>query len=223
MDTILIHVNPAIDWQNRYAEALKKGFALLGKEATVTHNPKDKGFFNILLGPNWAADYHFFGLMLDRAYWGDPNAVAVHWYRNGQKVFHWHGRAGRYHPELKPLKTGKRSVLFQDYKTHFKPAFTVDTVRFHPSEYPSKETLSECLERHEVAYGGKSTVLVDAAINGLFVKSLVENSPVEIISGFLIPDRVNWIKSLSWHNWTIDEIARGELWNYFYHGFIKSL
>lgn len=211
----VVHVNPSLDWQHKYGAAISDSLNNVGYESRVSHNPQDSEHLTVLLGPHWARSHHGHHrcLYIDRAYWGDPDAVAVHWMVGGEKVFDWSGRNGRSAPTLKPLKTGDATVVLCDYNKLFH--LPGATIRHHPGNHKLSETLSDCLARHHIAVGGRSTAMVDAAIQGLRVITNDHNSPVHPLSFQVNPDREHWIKSLSWHNWTFEEIKSGELWKHF--------
>lgn len=211
----VVHVNPSLSWQQRYGVAITSSLVDFGVEARTTHNPEESADLTVILGPHWAKHHHGHHrcLYIDRAYWGDPDAVSVHWMEHGEKEFDWSGNEGRPHPSLFPLKSGERTVVLCDYNKLFE--LPGATIRQHPSNHPPSETLSECFVRHEIAVGGRSTALVDAAIAGLRVISNDPYSPVKPLSFAIDPDREHWIKSLSWHNWTFEEIKSGELWPHF--------
>lgn len=211
----VIHVNPAIDWQRKYADALAHGLDERSVKPVITHKKTLRGDITIILGPHWCLDDHRHHrcLYIDRAYWGDPDAVSVHWIEGGEKVFDWSGKEGRWCPELQPMKWGSRTVALWDYgRPIYHPGATP---RPHPSGMPQAESLESVLSRHEIAVGGRSTALVDAAIAGLRVITDDRYSPVFPISFKADPDREHWIRSLSWHNWSLIEIEQGELWNHF--------
>jgi len=209
---VLIHANPRISWQVSYSKAFLNGLNAQAIDASITHNPKAKDEHMVVLGPHWAKKHHPDCLYVDRAYWGDPHAVSIHQLRDGEKVFDWSNKPQRARPVLKPMKRGHRTLALCDFGQYL----DIDgaTIRRHPSEHKSKESLQSCLNRHDVAIGGKSTALVDAAINGLVVKTLSDNSPVSFISGQQNPDRAHWINCLAWHNWTLKEINEGMIWHW---------
>ena len=210
----IVHCNPSIAWQVSYSKAFKAGLDSVGIFTTISSDKVSTSDITIILGPHWCKDLHPGRcIYIDRAYWGDPEAVSVHWIENGEKVYDWTPRSGRYHPELKQAKTGTRTIVLCDYGKNYE--YKEASKRKHPTEERSSETLSECLGRHDIAVGGKSTALVDAAIQGLKVISLEPNSPVSPLSDQFNPDRESWVKALSWHNWTFNEIHDGELWDHF--------
>jgi len=202
-----IHVNQGLPHQVSFAEALAKGFRRHGLNPVITSNPNQKADWHVCIGP-WYAKRHWPEcLYIDRAYWGDPESVSVHWLKDGEKIRqNWSG--SRSHPELKPIKTGSRTVYLCDYKD--RPAGIYDTVRLHPSEKAGQESLSDCLKAHDIAVGRRTTALVQAHIEGLKVRTDDLYSPV-----WGITDRVQWITNLAWHNWSRDEIEKGEMWSRF--------
>lgn len=208
----VIHTNPSIHWQVKYSKALISGLESQGITARISHKQTDKADLTIVLGPHWCAEHHSDCLYLDRAFWGDPEAVSIHWVVNHQKVYDWTPREGRTYPEPKPMKSGDRTLVLCDYRKDYQ---VNGTKRKHPTESRSNEPLNVALSAHDQAYGGRSTALVDAAINGLKVTTLEKNTPVDPISGQDNPDRERWLKALSWHNWTFEEIKKGDLWPHF--------
>jgi hypothetical protein len=201
----VIHCNSSLAHQVKIAQALRDGFTLNGQPSRIVNTPHGDGDFHVVMGP-WFAKYSDC-LYIDRAYWGDPECVSVHWMRGGEKVRpEWESK--RPHPELKPMKSGDRTVYLCDYRQ--KPSANYHNVRYHPAERPSRYTLTECLERHDVAVGRRTTALVEAHINGLKVITDDPHSPV-----YGITDRERWINNLAWHNWSLREIAEGEMWTHF--------
>lgn len=208
----VVHANPSIEWQRRYGAAVVDGLKRCGHGARLTGTPTDADELVVVLGPHWAFQFHAHRrcIYIDRAYWGDPDAVSIHWLSCGEKVFDWSRTESRNHPELAPLKQGGRTVVLCDFGRFFD--LPQATIRQHPADMAPGESLSACLARHEIAVGGRSTALVDAAIAGLRVVTNDKHSPVRPISFQAEPDRERWISALAWHNWTIDEIERGEPW-----------
>lgn len=202
-----IHVNPAQPHQVTYGRVLAEGFKRHGISAIITFDIYQKADLHVCIGPwyaleQWKNDHT---LYIDRAYWNDPLCVSVHWLWKGEKHRFKEMPEGRDHPELQPMKTGDRTIYLCDYGD--KPVGTYDTVRYHPSSRAPKESLSDALNRHDIAVGKRTTALVDAHIQGLEVKTRDIHSPV-----YGITDRKQWICDLSWHNWSSEEITRGEMW-----------
>ena len=207
----VVHAHPGLKHQVIYGEALVKGLRRHGIQAEVVRNANAEADIHVMMGPWFAFKqwrYHPRALYLDRAYWGDPKCVSVHWLRHGEKVFTHLGRH-RHHPDTKPYKSGDRVIVLADYDTtpdYDGPA----TVRQHPARHKEAETLKHALERHDVAIGGRTTALVDAALMGLKVITDDMHSPVWPISGQVnYVARALWLEDLAWHNWSLDEIENG--------------
>jgi hypothetical protein len=108
----------------------------------------------------------------------------------------------RPHQVLQRIKNGNRRVYLCDYKAE--PEGRYDTVRYHPADRSSTESLADILNTHDIATGKRTTALVDAAIAGLRVETTDPHSPV-----YGLVDRGQWIMDLAWHNWSLDEIGKG--------------
>lgn len=203
---VAIHTNLSLKHQVQIAEALKRGFQRHGVESVITPDKEAAADIHICLGPWYALERWKYGntLYIDRAYWGDPECVSLHWLVEGEKA-RFKGMPERQHPELQPMKEGERRVYLCDYGCS--PLGKYHTVRFHPSDRPSRYTLEECLDTHHIAMGRRTTALVTAHIAGLRVETDDPHSPV-----YGATDRVQWVNDLAWHNWALDEIAAGEAW-----------
>lgn len=199
-----IHCNRGLARQVDWAKALKAGFAVHGIKAEISDRPDTAAEVHVVLGPWFAYKQWRYSntLMLDRAYWGDPDCAALHWLRDGEKVF-LRDMPYRRHPKLKKEKTGDRRLYLCDYKQG--PEGKYDTVRYHPAENSGQGSLMDALQAHDIAIGKRSTALVDAAIHGLRVETIDPYSPV-----YGLTDRKRWIVDLAWHNWSRNEIASGE-------------
>ena len=194
----VIHANGGLKHQVRVAKALQKGTGW-----DISCYPDTQADLHVVIGPWFALDQWRDAntLYLDRAYWGDPNCVSVHWLKGGEKV-RTRNRAFREHPPLKPMKTGDRRVYLCDYGG--KPEGLYHSVRWHPAQRKPKTTLQQDLDAHDIAIGCRTTALVDAAIQGLGVETSDPHSPV-----YGLVDREQWIRDLAWHNWHTDELASG--------------
>ncbi len=202
-----IHTNTGLAHQVRIARALVDGFAAHGINAEITGRDSEADL-HVCMGPWFALDLWRFDaltLYIDRAYWGDPDSVSVHWLQSGEKVF-TRCDIPRAHPELKPYRFSEKSIFLCDYNQQ--PVGVYDAVRYHPAN-GQRGSLAESLEGFGVAAGGRTTALVDAAILGLKVVTFDEHSPLWPISGRR-EGREKWINNLAWHNWSLDELAEGE-------------
>lgn len=199
----VIHINRHLGHQVKHGQVLQAGFRRHGIRAEVSFHADTPADVHVVSGPHFAYPRwrHATTLMLDRAYWGDPECVSLHWLEDGEKVF-LRDMPKRAHPRLKPLKAGDRSIYLCDYRE--RPDRVYDTVRLHPAEEVPAESLEDALKAHQVAVGRRSTALVTAAIDGLRVEVLDQRSPA-----YMPGTRKKWINDLAWHNWSLDEIASG--------------
>lgn len=203
---VAIHTNLSLDHQVRIAVTLREGFRKHGIEAEVTADKFKGADLHICLGP-WYALKHWKDdrtLYIDRAYWDDPQCISIHWLSEGEKV-RLRGMPERPHPELRSMKDGDRRVYLCDYGQS--PLGAYHSVRYHPADKPSRYTLEECLQTHDIAAGRRTTALVTAHIEGLQVETDDPHSPV-----YGITNREQWIRDLAWHNWSLHEIEEGRAW-----------
>lgn len=227
---IAIHTNPGLRHQVDAAAAVKAGFARHGLSAEVTADRLALADIHVCLGPWYALKPHIGHRVfyLDRAFWDDPGSVSLAWLdAEGNKVFRW-GRGGkRPHPRLEAPKGGKTSaVVLCDYgmngeqeRDMARPLFDSVSIRRHPSQSPSGESLEDCFAAHQVAIGRHTSALVSAAIAGLAVVDREPHAPVAPIAGLCCrdlrhPDREGWINDLAFHNWTLGEIESGDAWHH---------
>ena len=200
----VIHCNRGLAHQVELAQQLKAGFNAKGLPCSISNKANTPADTHVVLGPWFALDEWRYAntLMIDRAYWGDPDCVSIHWLKDGEKVF-LRDMPKRAHPRLKKPKTGNRRIYLCDFRQQ--PEGHYDTVRYHPAEKKPQGSLKDALKAHDVAIGRRSTALVDAVIHGLRVETDDLHSPV-----YGITDRRRWINDLSWHNWSRAEILSGE-------------
>ena len=205
-ESTVIHYNPRLAQQVRYAKAFQAGFSSLGDSVVITDNINQPGNTHVTLGPWYAKkrwEGHSSHLHLDRAYWGDPDCVSLHWLDSGLKRFVFNNTTKRPYPRLKKQKTGSRSIYLAGYAEHVDQP--VDKIRRHPSEQRPTMDLEAELSEFDVAYGSNSTALVAALVQGLHVVTRSQNSPV-----YGITNRKQRMNDLAHHNWSFDEIQSGE-------------
>ncbi len=136
--------------------------------------------------------------MIDRCFYrGDPDHISVGWMGQGGHQDIKEG-SGRSLPEITP-KTGDKSIFLADYNGKIGKA---DTIRLHPENAPSQESLRGAIGRHGIARGYSTTALATAALMGLKIECLD--------SGYLMAK--NWQKLLPYADWHKSEIESGELW-----------
>lgn len=225
---VIIHTNQALENQSVCADALKAGFDRLGVTCEVTADKTKKGDIQLIQGP-WYCYKEWIGkpnvLWLNRCYYGCHKTVlSIGWLNaDGSRDFknkdmpEGKGKL----PELKAKKTGRHSaVVFGDYGRDPLPDYNYarrkyDAVYFRPHPQDAKSLgltlrcdLHTIFDMADVAVGHSSTVLVDAEINGLHVDS---TDPLHVVHH---TDREQWLKDLSWTQWSLEEIRRGDFWSH---------
>lgn len=207
----IIHCNLNLQHQIKYAQAVKNGFRRHGIEASIGKTNQD-GDTHVIIGNWFAPQWKGINgtLMLDRAYWKDPDYVSVHWIYRKEKQFE-RINDFREHPEPAPYKTGDRKIYLCDYGDKIK-SMSGMSIRWHPAQVPIQKPLIESLNEHDIAIGKRTTALVNAAIAGLEVVSDDEYSPIFPISGLRDPiAREYLLNDLAWHNWSYEEIESGAM------------
>lgn len=205
---VSIHTNRSLEHQVRVANSLNDGFKRLGYDSQVTDRATDDSDIHVVIGPHYAKqqNLHKKTILVDRAFWGDPDYISLAWMKpDGGRIYLTGCPDDRPKPELKPMKKGRRKLLLLDYGGS--AGVTADEVRRHPSEQKPTEPLSCALDRNDIAMGHLTTALVDAAIHGLYTIALSANSPVKGIEHF---GRKQWLNDLSYMNWNDAELRSGE-------------
>jgi len=217
---VVVHTSP-LPHQKEFAGYLERGFKRHGLSVEVTADIHAEGDIHVIQGPHYAYST-WIGkprvLFLDRCFYGDSKKdVSLGWLRpDGSRDFMNHAMPepnGRL-PELKPEKTGDKTIVFADYGKRNRAvtaAITHDTehIRLHPAEGRDHGPLEAVWRDFDVAVGGSSTVLVEAAINGLRV---ISYDPRHVCQN--IADRRQWVTDLSWAQWHYDQIANGRFWEH---------
>jgi hypothetical protein len=227
---IAIHINRNIENQVAFGTALAEGFRQHGVDHNLTTSKTAPGDTHVIIGPWYAFEAfknHDNVLYFDRACWDHPNYTSINWMSHGIKHWNWNiDRLARYHPPIRPWKNGNKLLVLCDYGDDGKqmaykanPHYEEITVRRHPSNRDaSRNSLSQDLDQHDIAFGGRSTALVTAAIDGLRVLSYDKTSPVAPIAGRVayinVKDRSQWLRDLSWHNWNLNEVRTGAAWEH---------
>ena len=200
----------------KIGDAIKSGFAAHGKKSEISHDPNTQADMHVVLGPWFALNqwkYHQNVLYIDRAYWGDPGCISIHWLSEGEKV-RTSNNEYRWHPDTKPYKHGHRKIYLLDYDEKWGHQATDGDVRYHPAQSTPKRTLEEDLRTHDIAVGRRTTALVDACIHGLMVLTNDPHSPVYPVSGSVsYIKRAELLVNLAWHNWSLKEIECGAMWD----------
>lgn len=229
MVSVVIVSNPHLANQIESAEWLRKGFSQHGIDAEVTADTNKGADVHVIQGPHYAYG-EWCGkpnvLFLNRCFLGHPRwDVSIGWLNaDGSRDFRWKDEPKGETPELKPMKQHRDcAVVFGDYGID--PTEMVLNTRnkygrtyYHPHPAGKKEspalspdwTLEQIWEIADVAVGGSSTVLVEAAIQGLHVEAY---DPLHVVQG-CEDDRQRWLNRLSWADWNATEIMAGTFWDH---------
>ena len=222
----VIHCNPGLAHQINHAECFTAGFQRHGQACEISSRPDAEADIHVVLGPHYALKHwinHPRCIWLDRAYWGDPECVTVGWAAGGGRRFPLED-GHRPAPELQPWREGRNAIVLADYGDKgdsmvalARPHVDRLELRRHPAE-GGTGTLSGALRDFHIAIGKRSTALVEAAICGLSIVCLDPTSAVLPVASTSIkdivkPDRREWLRRLSWANWSADEIRTGDLWD----------
>lgn len=209
---IAIHSNPAMPHQQAYAHYFRQGFIKHGITAEVTASPTQGADIHVVLGPHYAKDQwigHPRVILLDRAYYHDEKVshvrsmdwVSIGWMRaDGGR--HYFERDSRDKPIIENHPQGQGTIFLRD---HGGPMGRADTIRFHPAERPSTESLQQALLRHRIAIGHQTSALVKAGLMGLTIDCRDKRN---------IMFEKNWLQLLPWAEWNYQDIQSGELWSH---------
>jgi len=227
---VVIHTNLHLPNQVECADVLKAGFNTHGITAHVTGSKTQAGDIHVIQGP-WYCYSEWVGkpnvLWLNRCFYGCAKSIiSLGWlkpdgsrdFRNQEKT-----ECKGTLPALQPIKERRRcAVVFADYGRDMSEELALarrayDSVWFrpHPADaqitpyLPLRGDLEAIWGLADVAVGHSSTVLVDAMINGLHV---ISTDPLHVTQH--VTDRDDWLTKLSWAQWSLDEIRRGEFWEH---------
>jgi len=229
-----MHFNPKLQHQLDHAKA----FASSGFE--ITTDPKQEADIHVVSGPYYAKPYwlnHPRVLEIDRAYWGDPDYISIGW-RNpdGTRRFAT-GDADRTTPEMRDWKApwpqfGELSCLILadygqdvgDIAAQAKERFVQVEVRHHPADIQRGKfdniPLDMQVTWYDCVIGTSGTAIFEAIIRGIPTICLDPKNPCAPVCADSIDapmfrgDRSDWLKSMAYKQWSLDEIASGEAWAY---------
>jgi len=228
MVSVVMHYNPGLPHQVRHAEA----FEAAGVKATPS--PDGEADVHIVSGPYFALpkwNGHSNLIMIDRAFYGDPEYIQMFWLSPDGSKAHATGTEPRPKPELQPWKKWNvgecRALVLPDFRqdvtdlvAQIKDRFDSVTVRRHPAESGLKSgeqpevSLASQLAEHQVCIGHSSTALFEAIIAGLPVvctdtKNVVSEVSQTDVEGLLLrPDRATWLHRVSWMQWNHEEFGQ---------------
>lgn len=230
MVSVVIHSNPHLPNQIESAGWLKQGFDRHGLDCEITADKHAPGDIHVIQGP-WYAYQEWISkpdnvLWLNRCFFGSGRFdLSIGWLRpDGTRDFRHTDKSepNGVLPELRPLKPQQQSaVVFGDYGREVQARhWLVDAretyapvyMKYHPASsetYNFTLKLEEAWQRCDVAIGGQSTVLVEAAIQGLHVFS---HDPDHVVQG--MTDRQDWLTKLSWCQWSSEQLINGDFWDH---------
>ena len=228
MHKILFHYNAGLQHQCQHAHAFIKG----NKDVIVTDQVGGEADIHIISGPHFAYNEwkdHPRVLMIDRAYWGDPDSVSIGWLQpDGTRKFAT-GTGQRPHPMPEPWKVRESSCLvLADYgqnvsETEHKARmrFTSVNTRLHPADSKDRHvtTLQTQLRLHDVAIGHAGTSVFEAVMQGVPTICTDKNNvcmPVcapTTSSVLYRGSRTKWLRDMSYKQFTLAEIADGTAWD----------
>lgn len=215
----LIHYNPTLKHQHDHALA----FELAGFQATA--KPTGDADVHVISGPHFAYR-HWVGkprvLMIDRAWWGDPECVSIGWLQpDGSRVYA-RGKEPRPHPTPQPWKTREQCALvLTDYGQDVsaivsaaKARFHYVRVRRHPADECQQMPLQSHLALSDVAIGTSGSALFEAVVTGvpsicLDPRNVCAPMCADSLDAELIrPDRAGWLHEMSYRQFRLNEIPQ---------------
>lgn len=223
MVSTLLHYNPKLPHQVRHAKA----FARAGVPGAPS--PEGDADVHIVSGPHFALERwrgHSNLILLDRAFYGDPEYVCLGWLNpDGSRTFAY-GSEARYRPGMMPWKRREDSALIladfnqkvDEIRLAALQRFGYVRVRRHPAEkrpkFSAQVSLAADLALSDVCIGCSSTALFEAVVLGVPVICLDPSNPVAEVSAGSIEaplyrgDREAWLHRISYMQWNHDEFGR---------------
>lgn len=224
----VMHYNATLQHQVLHAVA----FAASGFDTTT--DPSYPAHTHVISGPHYAYQQqkrHSRVLMLDRAWWGDPDCVSLGWLQHDGTRRFATGDAPRPKPELEPWKTREcTAIILVDYgqdperieqiRSDAAQRFTSVKVRWHPASVKNKHpiALDYDLRLADVAIATSGTSVFHALRLGLPSICLDPKNvcaPVcsaSIDAELIRPDRSQWLHEMSYKQFNMAEIAAGTAW-----------
>ena len=219
----LVHYNCNMPHQIDHANAFKAcGF-------DTTPSPwVEGGDFHVISGPHFAYEQwkDSTPLMIDRAFWDDPNSVQIFWLMPDGTRRYAIGTEPRPVPEMEPWRYGESSALIlADYQQDTTAIEVVVNARFdsvrirrHPSEQKSGDPLQEVMDSVDVVIGHSSTALFESVKMGKPTICTDPQNPIAPVCSSWVNgelyrgDRTAWLHDMSYKQFTIAEISDGAAW-----------
>lgn len=222
-----MYYNPHLAHQVQHAEAFKRS----GFQVTHALNQPASDVC-VISGPHYAYNvmkHHPRTLMIDRAWYGDPEYVSIGWLQeDGTRRFAT-GDAPRPKPDFEPW--GRREcscLILADYNQDVSgivfdasSRFQHVEVRQHPANVQGIQVdLKSAIRLRDVVICSKGTAGFEAIIQGVPViclDPLSELAPVcaaSIDAELYRGPRADWLHDMSYKQWAIAEIGSGEAWQH---------
>lgn len=223
---VLIHYEPAVEWQAKRVKDFSEGLKALGIEHGVTSSRVRESDVAIIFGTTFWKSIEGDGgqwLLVDRASVGDPDFVQLVWNGHGLRGDHkvpefrdQHRRIDR--PLLAEKPPGDFRVIcgqcesfsprwpnIEDWYrsadgTHFRP---------HPKADPWLELPLKRDFENATAVILNSSVGIDCVFNGVQVEVHDEGAMCWNLWREYGNDRIAWAEWLAWTQWRWDEIREG--------------
>jgi hypothetical protein len=203
----MIHHSPSIKWHSLRLPAFESGLKKLGfKVTTTTERKRINSDPAVLFGTSAfeqversEGDY----LLVDRAFWGDPDNVRLGWNGRNAKADYKvpEDQTGRAIPKKKRKAKGNRVIVCGDYNqapdfddaTHWKPHPAQPD--WNPTGLPMATDFTDC----KLAIVGASSVAIELRLAGIVVDVRDPDSMANLPLTYL-----------AWCQWSWDEIEQGE-------------
>jgi hypothetical protein len=186
----------------------------------------------VISGPYYMYDamkHHPRTLMIDRAWWGDPEYISIGWLQeDGSRTFAT-GEAPRPKPEYEAWKTREVScIILADYRqdiseiaTQASSRFASVQIRRHPAEGVAHQgKLTDWLRLRDVCICTSGTAGFEAIRLGVPTICLDPDNPIAPVCSNSIDaelyrgDRSDWLHQMSYKQWSLAEIASGQAWEH---------
>lgn len=219
----LVHYNPRLQHQVDHAEA----FRACGFDTTPL--PTGEADVHVISGP-WFAYQQWHShprvLMIDRAWWGDPQYISIGWLNpDGSRRFA-SGTKQRPIPFYEAWKVRDWSCLIladygQDVADIYYAAcqrFGHVTIRKHPADEVPIIPLTSALRLHDVAICTSGSAGFEAIMQGVPTICLNPKNEIAPVCAASLDaelyrgDRAEWLHDMSYKQWPLAEI--GEAWQH---------
>lgn len=220
----VIHADRGIPWHGAWADALRSGLRKIGWETVeTTSRVRQREGVPVLLGTTlWKEIQQTYGwLILDRAFFGDPDYARFAWNGNDHRVPAGYGpeRFAEMGFELESRPKGSRHILcgqdqsttdadLADYYRHTCSKFPITHFKPHPAipGNPTVHPTTQTLDDAHTIYTYSSTVAFEAIMKGIDVIVADEKHPMNIMQ----MNRQKLFEFLAWTQYNLQEVSDGD-------------